>query len=118
MFIKRYLIVLFVLLTIQATTEVIAQQSKLDTLSLDEISRKLENPLSSLWSLTFQENYIISTGTFVDGSATSNNFFFQPFLPFPVGNMKMLVIIVVQVVDLEIFRWFHSILAGSADQFL
>ena len=92
MFRKRYLIVLFVFLTIQPATDVIAQQSRLDTLSLDEISRKLENPLSSLWSLTFQENYIISTGTLVDGSATSNNFFFQPFLPFPVGNEKMLVI--------------------------
>jgi len=92
MFTKRYVIVLFILITSQAAINVFAQQSNLDTLSLDEISRKLENPLSSLWSLTFQENYIISTGSLVDGSVTSNNFFFQPFLPFPVGNMKMLVI--------------------------
>jgi len=69
MCIKRTAIVLFILLTVQAATNLFAQQSKLDTLSLDEISRKLENPLSSLWSLTFQENYIISTGTLVDGSA-------------------------------------------------
>jgi hypothetical protein len=92
MSIKQCVFFISVLLTFQATTEVIAQQSKLDTLSLDEISRKLENPLSSLWSLTFQENYFKITGTLVDDYAASNNFFFQPFPPFPVGNMKMLVI--------------------------
>jgi hypothetical protein len=92
MCIKRTVIVIFILLTVHATTDVFAQQDDLSKMTLDQISRKLENPLSRLWSLTFQENYIISTGSLVDGSATSNNFFFQPFLPFPVGNENMLVI--------------------------
>ena len=92
MFRKRHLIVLFVLLTVQAATDLIAQQDDLSKMTLDQISRKLENPLSRLQSLTFQENYIISTGTLVNGSVTSNNFFFQPFLPVPVGNEKMLVL--------------------------
>jgi len=48
MFTKRYVIVLFILLTVQATSVVLAQQSELDTLSLEEISRKLENPLFDL----------------------------------------------------------------------
>ena len=60
MFIKKYLISLFLLITLQAATDVIAQQNELDTLSLEEINRKLENPLSELWSLTFQEN-VMST---------------------------------------------------------
>ena len=92
MSIKQCVFFISVLLTVQATANLFAQQDDLSKMTLDQISRKLENPLSRLWSLTFQENYIISTGTLVNGSATSNNFFFQPFLPFPVGNEKMLVI--------------------------
>ena len=39
-------------------------QSELDILSLEEINRKLENPLTDLWSLTFQENFYILAGDF------------------------------------------------------
>ena len=36
--------------------------------SIDEISRKLENPLTTLWSLTLQENYSIIKGDAITGS--------------------------------------------------
>jgi hypothetical protein len=62
--------------------------------SLDEISRQLENPLTSLWSLTFQENYSIIQGDAIEGQDWTNNLFFQPALPVPVGKNKDKVLIV------------------------
>ena len=84
-----YLLLVFIIL--QISNKVNAQEEDFSKMSLDQISRKLENPLSSLWSLTFQENYFKKTGTLVNDYAAANNFFFQPFLPFPVGNDNMLV---------------------------
>ena len=73
-----------------SSISLVKAQSELDTLSLEEISRKLENPLTNLWSLTFQENFYILSGDFTDNKQWANNFFFQPFLPFPVGEKYML----------------------------
>ena len=67
------------------------QQSDADSLAtadLAEIDRKLNNPLTNLWSLTFQNNTNFNEGDAVDGTEVSNNFFFQPFLPFAVGENK------------------------------
>ncbi len=60
----------------------------LATADLAEIDRQLNNPLTTLWSLTFQNNTSLKTGDAVDGSEYSNNLFFQPFLPFAVGSRK------------------------------
>lgn len=54
--------------------------------SLEEIDRQLNNPLTSLWSLTLQDNFGVVRGTMVDGSANTNVLFFQPALPIPVGQ--------------------------------
>ena len=70
--------------TSQDTVEV----DSLATADLAEIDRKLNNPLTDLWSLTFQNNTTIHKGDAVDGHEVSNNFFFQPFLPFAVGENK------------------------------
>ncbi len=88
-----------------------ADESQLDTdeeefleeTSLDEIGRQLENPLTSLWSLTFQENYSIIEGDAIDGNEWANNLFFQPALPVPVGANKDKVLIVRPV-----FPWVRS----------
>jgi hypothetical protein len=64
----------------------------LATMSLEEVSRKLENPLTKLWSLTLQENYSLNQGDRVSGTEESNNLFFQPFLPFPLGDDWMLTL--------------------------
>ncbi len=55
---------------------------------LAEIDRKLNNPLTNLWSLTFQNNTTVHEGDAIDDREVSNNFFFQPFLPFAVGSQK------------------------------
>jgi hypothetical protein len=60
----------------------------LATADLAEIDRQLNNPLTSIWSLTFQNNTSVKTGDDVDGSETTNNLFFQPFMPFEVGSRK------------------------------
>lgn len=72
-------------------TPALAEESSDDlaTMSLDEISRKLENPLTKLWSLTLQENFSIDQGDQVDGTDVSNTLFFQPFLPIPIGEKWM-----------------------------
>jgi hypothetical protein len=61
----------------------------LATMSLDEVSRKLENPLTKLWSLTLQENFSLDQGEQANGTEVSNNIFFQPFLPIPIGDEWM-----------------------------
>lgn len=53
---------------------------------LAEINRKLENPMTSLWSLVFQENLSLKKGESVDGTQTANTLFFQPALPLPMAD--------------------------------
>ncbi len=66
-----------------------ADEPTLAEMSLEEVSRKLENPLTKLWSLTLQENFSINQGDRIDGNAYSNNLFFQPFLPIPIAERWM-----------------------------
>ncbi|MEP0203209.1 MAG: hypothetical protein ABJ084_02600 [Halioglobus sp.] len=64
------------------------EDTSLATADLSEIDRKLNNPLTSIWSLTFQNNSSANTGDAVSGTEYSNTLFFQPFLPFEVGADK------------------------------
>lgn len=57
----------------------------LSTADLSEIDRQLNNPLTDIWSLTFQNNTALKTGDAVEGSEWSNTLFFQPFMPFEIG---------------------------------
>ena len=50
-----------------------------------EISRQLENPLSTLWSLTLQENYTVLEGDALNRSEWKNTLFFQPAFPISWG---------------------------------
>ncbi len=60
----------------------------LANVDLGELDRKLNNPLTSIWSLTFQNNTSANTGDLVDNTEYSNTLFFQPFMPFEVGAEK------------------------------
>ncbi len=64
----------------------IETSTSLSDLSLEEVDQQLNNPLTSLWSLTLQENYATKTGTGANQSTSSNTFFFQPALPIPLGD--------------------------------
>ena len=64
------------------------QEIDLKTADLGEIDRALNNPLTDLWSLTFQNNTSVQQGDAIDGNEVSNNLFFQPFLPFAAGPEK------------------------------
>jgi len=55
---------------------------------LGEISRQLENPLASLWSLTFEDSVLLKEGDAINGTELANTLFFQPGLPIPVGEKK------------------------------
>ena len=65
-----------------------AGETDLATADLGEIDRKLNNPLTSIWSLTLQNNTAVNSGDAVKGNEYSNNLFFQPFMPFEVGEEK------------------------------
>lgn len=65
-----------------------AEELDLATADLGEIDRALNNPLTSIWSLTFQNNTSTKTGGAVDGTEYSNTLFFQPFMPFELGKEK------------------------------
>jgi hypothetical protein len=71
-----------------ATIRDTADAESLATADLAEIDRKLNNPLTNLWSLSLQNNTNFNKGDAVDGTEVSNNLFFQPFLPFAVGENK------------------------------
>jgi len=69
-----------------------AQEDRSDELpSLAEIDRQLNNPLASLWSLTFQDNFGVKQGDVLDGSTWTNVLFFQPALPVPVGEKLIFI---------------------------
>lgn len=68
------------------------QEYDLKDMDLDEINRRLENPMTNIWSLTFQENLYLNQGEKVEGTEVSNVFFFQPFMPFPLTKKYMLII--------------------------
>jgi hypothetical protein len=91
--IKYYIILFLLLLYIYPSDGISGNLTQDSTItiksempSLAEIDRRLNNPLTSLWSLVFQENLILNTGDLVDGTEIANNFFFQPALPVPIGK--------------------------------
>jgi len=57
-----------------------------EELTLEEIDQKLNNPMTSLWSMTLQYNYSVLEGDAIGGSETTSTTFFQPALPLPVGR--------------------------------
>ena len=49
--------------------------------SMDELNKQLNNPVSSIWSLNFQNNFVFSEGSPSDRQRWSYNLNFQPVLP-------------------------------------
>ena len=73
----KYLLLLLLLLPALAKASVSVDEDNVDEaepgeMSVEEISRKLENPLSTLWSLTLQENYTVLEGDAQDSSEWKN----------------------------------------------
>ena len=64
-----------------------AQQA--DTVDVDEVGRKLANPLSDVWNLVFQNNTTGNQGDLVTGTKVSNVLNFQPVLPIPIGKLNL-----------------------------
>ncbi len=82
--------IIFFTVLLSAISAQSKQMDKIDlaTADLAEVDRQLNNPLTSIWSLTFQNNTAIKTGDAIDGSEISNTLLFQPFMPFEVGSQK------------------------------
>lgn len=64
----------------------IEPHNELSEMSLAEINSALENPLTSLWSLTFEGIGTSSSGDLIDGNTEGSTLFFQPGLPVPLGD--------------------------------
>jgi len=60
--------------------------------SIDELNRRIENPLSRYWSLIFQGNYGTFKGDALNEAVHTNVINFQPSLPVPIAKSKMLLI--------------------------
>ncbi len=89
---KRLLFIVIILLPLFASTQEDEKQKKEEVVSVDELNRQLENPLSRFWSMIIQENLNLNSGDLVNGTHTSNVLNFQPSLPVPVGKSKMLLV--------------------------
>lgn len=76
----------------QETNESLDSLKNSDEVSIDELNRQLENPLSRFWSLIIQENLSFNSGDAISGTEVSNVLNFQPSLPVPVGESRMLLV--------------------------
>jgi len=89
---KKIVAIIFILLPVLIWSQEKEVQKKDQEVSIDELNRQLENPLSRFWSMIFQENLTFNSGDLVTGTHASNVFNFQPSLPVPVGKSKMLLV--------------------------
>ena len=86
--IHKFLLIICLLFWASNSLAVSEQEGSLATTSLEEIDRKLNNPLTDIWSLSFQNNTGINDGTAISGSEKSNSLFFQPFMPLKLGAQE------------------------------
>ena len=63
-----------------------AQDQELTQEQLDAIAEALDNPLSQLWSLAFQDNIALVGSNVLDEKKTANVLSFQPILPIPLNE--------------------------------
>ena len=84
-----YKVSLFIFLFLAS---IVGQAQDSTKVSMDDLNRQLENPLSRFWSLILQENINFNTGDLLDETRISNVLNFQPSLPIPIGNSKMLLV--------------------------
>lgn len=89
---RKLVFIVLVLLPFFALAQESEDQEKKEEVSIDDLNRQLENPLSRFWSMIFQENLNFNSGDLVNGTHVSNVFNFQPSLPVPVGKSKMLLV--------------------------
>lgn len=47
-----------------------------EAVDLDEVSRQLDNPLTRLWSLTFEDSFYVHRGDAIEGATPANTLFF------------------------------------------
>jgi hypothetical protein len=62
-------------------------------IDLDDVSRELDNPLTNLWSLTFENKVLVKKGNATADRELANTLFFQPGLPIPFGKNQDMVFI-------------------------
>ena len=75
-----------------------------DNTNIEKTSDKLINPLSDLWSLQFQNNFVFLEGKLTLGSdREANVFLFQPVTPVPLGdNWNIVNRTIFQVISTEV----------------
>jgi hypothetical protein len=59
--------------------------------TLEEVSAKLDNPISDLWMLWMQHDYMSFSGDLFSGSHSIDVTYFEPVLSIPIGNKWNLV---------------------------
>ncbi|PWJ40839.1 transporter [Sediminitomix flava] len=73
-------------LIIFGTISVKAQKEELTEAQLEALARAMDNPLTQVWSLAFQNNTVWVNNNVNDDTQSANLFSFQPILPMPLGE--------------------------------
>ena len=94
---KKLIVLVFIFLPFFILAQEKDDEQKEQEVSIDDLNRQLENPLSRFWSMIFQENLNFNSGDLVNGTHVSNVFNFQPSLPVPVGKSKMLLVLTLMI---------------------
>lgn len=87
---KIKLNLLFLVAVLFVNNAVIAQDENKETKeegsSLEELSKKIANPLAQIWNLSFQQNFVTLEGDILDGNEHISTTLFQPVLPIPIND--------------------------------
>ncbi len=83
-------VLLYYLVLLLPFQGLIAQEKELTQAQLDALAQAMDNPLSQLWSLAFQNNTGWINHNVLDDSNVANVFSFQPILPIPLNEDMLL----------------------------
>lgn len=68
-----------------------AQETEEQELDLGAMSKEFLNPLSDIWSVQIQNDFVFLTGDAISGNRKANFTNFQPIMPIPLGEKWNLV---------------------------
>ncbi len=86
--IKKHLCLVLLLLFVQ---QINAQEVTRDSVDLKAMSKEFLNPLSDIWSLQIQNDFVFLKGDVILGNRKANYTNIQPIMPIPLGNKWNLI---------------------------
>lgn len=72
-------------------SQAVAQKETSQDVNLAKMSKEFLNPLSDIFSVQIQNNFVFLSGDFIKGNRKANFTNFQPIMPIPLGKNWNLV---------------------------